>query len=521
MKNDPQRTDLRPSDQGDTAYHQMLCKVPEVTVYFWIIKVLCTTVGETASDFMSENLGLGLTGTSIAMGLLLTAVLMFQFRAKRYVPVLYWLTVVLISVFGTLVTDILTDSLGVPLEASTAVFSVALAITFAVWCYQERTLSIHSIFTKRRELFYWLAILFTFALGTASGDLMAESLGLGYFVTGIIVCAVIAVTAIAWCLTLDAVLAFWLIYILTRPLGASLGDYLSQTQAHGGLGLGATATTAGFLIAILAVVIFLTVTRRDFIARPSTQVASPGKNPAVLWQVVAVVVVLVLMSGAGYFWRRTELRNEAAASVSPTAPLGDLSPFQRIAADTLGLVGAGDLAAAKARIGDLEFAWDNATARLRAMNEQKWSMVDDAIDEALKKLRSGTPDPTACTAALQTLISTCAVSATAQAASTAPATKPQAAHSGALGDLAPFRSIAEDTLSLVDRHDLAAAKTRIKDLERAWDAAEERLQPMNPDDWTIVDEAIDHALAELRTAQPDAATCAAALKRVIAQCKAL
>ena len=194
-------------------------KVPEVTIFFWIIKVLCTTVGETASDFLNVNLGFGLTGTAIAAGILLAITLVFQFRAKKYIPAVYWLTVVLISIFGTLVTDIMTDGIGVPLEISTIGFSIALLITFVIWYANEKTLSMHSINTTKREAFYWLAILFTFALGTASGDLMAESLGLGYLVTGLIVLAIVAVTAVAWRLGLDSVLGFWIVYIMTRPLG--------------------------------------------------------------------------------------------------------------------------------------------------------------------------------------------------------------------------------------------------------------------------------------------------------------
>ena len=154
----------------------LLNKVPQVTVFFWVIKILATTVGETAADFLS-GLGLGLSGTTILMSLVFVVVLVAQFRARRYVPALYWLTVVLISVVGTLVTDNLTDALGVPLEVSTAVFAVALGITFAVWYRVEGTLSIHSIVTFRREAFYWLAILFTFALGTAVGDLVDERFG--------------------------------------------------------------------------------------------------------------------------------------------------------------------------------------------------------------------------------------------------------------------------------------------------------------------------------------------------------
>lgn len=167
------------------------------------------------------------------MGIVLLVVLFFQFRSKRYIPVIYWLTVVLVSVFGTLVTDIMTDSLKIPLETSTIVFSVLLALTFFVWYMKEKTLSIHSIFTRQRELFYWFAILFTFALGTATGDLMAESLGLGYFTTGMIVITVVAIFSVAWKIGLNSILSFWIIYIMTRPLGASLGDYLSQPMKYG------------------------------------------------------------------------------------------------------------------------------------------------------------------------------------------------------------------------------------------------------------------------------------------------
>lgn len=197
-------------------------KVPEITIFFWIIKVLCTTVGETASDFLNVNMNFGLRGTSIVMGIVLLVVLTFQLKSKKYIPVLYWLTVVLVSVFGTLVTDIMTDSFKIPLEISTIGFSVLLALTFLFWYMKEKTLSIHSIFTKQREIFYWLAILFTFALGTATGDLMAESLGLGYATTGMIVVGVVTLFSLAWRLGLNSILSFWIIYIMTRPLGASL-----------------------------------------------------------------------------------------------------------------------------------------------------------------------------------------------------------------------------------------------------------------------------------------------------------
>ncbi|MEO8391373.1 MAG: hypothetical protein ABI700_00135 [Chloroflexota bacterium] len=242
-------------------------KVPEVTIFFWIIKVLCTTVGETAADFLNTNLNLGLNGTTVIVGILLVVMLFFQFRARKYVPGIYWLVVVLLSVFGTLITDNLTDNLGVSLLTTTIVFSIALAIVFAVWYMSEKTLSIHSIYTTKREAFYWLAILFTFALGTAAGDLLAERLALGYLLSAVLFAGVIALVTVAHLrFKLNAVLAFWVAYILTRPLGASLGDYFSQLPDDGGLGLGTIGTSAIFLIAIFITVAYLTLTKKDAVA---------------------------------------------------------------------------------------------------------------------------------------------------------------------------------------------------------------------------------------------------------------
>ena len=250
-----------------TADRQMLNKVPEVTIYFWIIKILCTTVGETAADFLNMHLNLGLTNTSYIMTGLLIIALVWQFRSNRYIPGIYWLSVVLISVVGTLITDNLTDNLGVPLETTTIAFGIALIATFIVWYAIEKTLSIHTIYTTRREAFYWLAILFTFALGTAAGDLAAESLKLGYLVSGIIFASMIAIVTVAHLrFKLNAVLAFWIAYVLTRPLGASIGDYLSQPLGDGGLALGATATSMLFLASILGTVVYLTVTKKDVIS---------------------------------------------------------------------------------------------------------------------------------------------------------------------------------------------------------------------------------------------------------------
>ena len=241
----------------------MLNKVPEVTIFFWIIKVACTTVGETAADFLNMRLRFGLSNTTYLMGLLLIVSLLLQFKSRKYVPSIYWMAVVWISIVGTLLTDNLTDHYHVALESSTSGFGIALAATFVVWYAVEKTVSVHTIFTPRREAFYWLAILFTFALGTAAGDLVSERLRLGYLLSAIVFGAVIAAIAGAyWRFKLNATLAFWMAYVLTRPLGASLGDFLAQAQRRGGLGLGTTITSALCLAAILLIVIYFTYATR-------------------------------------------------------------------------------------------------------------------------------------------------------------------------------------------------------------------------------------------------------------------
>ncbi|OCT12255.1 hypothetical protein A8709_30945 [Paenibacillus pectinilyticus] len=391
------------------AMKRMLSKVPEVTIYFWIIKILCTTVGETAADFLNVNLNFGLTGTSIVTGVLLLIAIYFQFTAKKYIPSLYWLTVFLISIFGTLVTDNMTDNLGIPLELSTIVFSVLLVLTLILWYASEKTLSIHSIFTRRREAFYWLTILFTFALGTAAGDLMAESLGLGYVVTGTIVGAIIAIMTVSWRLGLDAVLAFWIAYIMTRPLGASIGDFLSQTQDNGGLGLGTTMTSVIFIAAILLLVIFLTVTKRDLIPTSAKNVKA-SKRRSVIWQVAVVVAVLVIAAGTGYYTRHQSLQDalpqgSASSTAAQSFPQEDLANFKKISEDTLAFVQAGNASAAKTRVSDLETGWDKAEARLKPMNKTKWNSVDSAIDKVLRQVRAVHQDANACKEALDALIS--------------------------------------------------------------------------------------------------------------------
>ena len=250
----------------------MLNKVPALTIFFWLIKVMGTTVGETAADYLNENLGFGLNKTSLVVGAALAVALAVQFKVRRYIPGVYWTVVVLISIAGTLLTDNLVDGHGVSLNITTIGFSICLALTFIGWYLSERSLSIHTIVTTRREAWYWLTVLFTFALGTSAGDLVSEKLDIGYWKTGLIFVGLIGLVALAhFVFGLGEIISFWMAYILTRPLGASLGDYLLQPHSAGGLGLGTGVTTFAFLAVIIGAVIYLTISRADLqVAEEST-----------------------------------------------------------------------------------------------------------------------------------------------------------------------------------------------------------------------------------------------------------
>lgn len=254
-------------DHLHKAFHdnRLLVKVPQVTIFFWVIKILCTTVGETFADFLNTTLGFGLNGTTIVTVVALVIALFFQFRAKRYNPALYWIVVVLISIAGTLFTDNLTDNLNISLLTSSIVWAILLAATFGAWYKSEKTLSIHSIYTNRREAFYWLTILFTFALGTGVGDLIAERFNLGYAISFFIFAGTIAAVSLLWKFNaINHVFAFWAVYVVTRPLGASIGDQMAQSDPKfGGWGLGTTKTSLIFLSAILVLVIYLVVSKKD------------------------------------------------------------------------------------------------------------------------------------------------------------------------------------------------------------------------------------------------------------------
>lgn len=230
-------------------------KVPAIAIGFWVVKILSTTVGETGADFLAIQVGWGQGITSALMATLLVTILMLQLRERRYVPWMYWLCVVLVSVVGTQITDLLTDGLGVSLYASSAAFGLGIGAIFACWYVVEKTLSIHRIVTRRRELFYWAAILCTFVLGTAVGDLATEALGLGFDRGSLVFGLLLVATYATWRAGGNAVLMFWVAYILTRPFGAAIGDLLTQDPTYGGFGIGALWTSAVFLFFIVSLVV--------------------------------------------------------------------------------------------------------------------------------------------------------------------------------------------------------------------------------------------------------------------------
>lgn len=398
-----------------TAHRQKLSKVPEITVWFWVIKILCTTVGESFADWINMTLGVGLHLTAVIFTVVLVVVLGWQLALDRYTPFVYWLTVVVVSVTGTLYTDILTDDLGVPLALSTSLFAALLAVVFGVWWAKERTLSIHSITTLPRELFYWLAILVTFALGTAAGDWTLELTGWSPGVAVLLPAGLIAAVFVGWKLGANSVLSFWLAYILTRPLGANLGDWLGFSKDQQGLGLGVAVTSVIFLAAILATVVYLTVTRADVIERtdpPRTE--NLRREKIMLGYFVAVAVA----AGALLGWANSQPHGapagaeEGPATITAIAPgqaaakfpAADVATFRTIAENTLTKVKSGDQAGASAGAKDLETAWDDAQPKLEAIDSATWTAIDGRMDAVLSAIRDAHPDSAAETQALNDLL---------------------------------------------------------------------------------------------------------------------
>ncbi|QYF75322.1 hypothetical protein KY500_03965 [Cryobacterium sp. PAMC25264] len=398
----------------------MLSKVPEITLWFWVIKILCTTVGESFADWINMTLGVGLELTSIIFTAVLAVTLAWQLLLRRYVPFVYWLTVVVVSVAGTLYTDILTDDLGVPLALSTTVFAAVLAIVFAVWWRSQRTLSIHSITTTRRELFYWLAILVTFALGTASGDWILEITGWSPGVSVLLPAGLIIAVVVGWRLGANPVLSFWLAYILTRPLGANLGDWMGFPVTDGGLGLGVGLTSIIFLTAILATVIYLSVTRVDAAENQRSRgpITTTRNRERVM---IGYFAVVAAVAGGLLVWAGVQPHSTAAASEEGTSvsavlapgqsatahfPSGNVDNYRVVLQDTLDLVKAGDHAGAVIRIADLETAWDKDQSTLKPLDGSGWSVIDGQIDRVLTAIRSSSPDRATESDAVTTLLAT-------------------------------------------------------------------------------------------------------------------
>jgi uncharacterized membrane-anchored protein len=387
-----------------------LTKVPAITATFWVIKVLSTTIGETFADYLSVDVGLGPAITDAAMLAVLATALTIQLRKRQYTPWIYWLCVVLVSIVGTQITDFFTDTLGVSLYLSTGVFAIILAVVFTVWRRHEGTLAIASVDTRRREIYYWAAILVTFALGTAAGDLATEALSLGFGNGVLIFGGLILATFAARRVGANAVLTFWIAYVLTRPLGASLGDLLTQSKDFGGLGLGASLTSVLFFTVIIAL-----VTREQLLANRHG-IATKGHGPlggrrhdyAWAGAGAAAVTILGLTLGGLHLSPanadNTSTTGTASSTpVHPTTPLGDLHSFSTIANDVQAKVAAHDLTGATTRVKDLEVAWDNAEAGLKPRDPTHWKQLDGDIDGVLTSLRASHPTQADCTANLTTL----------------------------------------------------------------------------------------------------------------------
>ncbi len=404
---------------GRSDARQMLNKVPEITIWFWIIKILCTTVGESFADWINMTLGVGLTNTALIFTVVLAAVLFLQMRLSRYVPAVYWLTVVVVSITGTLYTDILTDSRGVPLKVSTAIFTVILVVVFGIWYARERTLSIHSIVTVPREAFYWLAVLVTFALGTATGDWTLDLTGWAPGKAVLLPVALIAIVAVCWRLGGQPVLAFWLAYILTRPLGANIGDWFGTPRSEQGLGLGTAGTSVLFLAAIGATVLYLTRTRADVISADkaeeaqTTRTADPVRERVVLgvYGVAAIATALLLhhTSGLPHAGLAAEGPAVSTAHLTPAQaqakfPAATIFTLRSISTQLQSRTTAGDQAGALTQAKKLETIWDEDQPQLEPLDGTAWTFYDAEIDQVLTSVRAPSPDPAAEKKALDALV---------------------------------------------------------------------------------------------------------------------
>ncbi len=383
----------------------MLNKVPEVTIWFWVIKILCTTVGESFADYINVTLGFGLTNTMLLFTAIFVAVITWQFRTNRYTPFPYWLTVVVVSVAGTLYTDMLTDQLSVPLWISSTVFAALLAVAFGVWWLRERTLSIHSITTFPREGFYWLTVLVTFALGTATGDWTLELTNWApaqsvFLPLGLI----LSITAL-WKFGANPVLTFWLAYILTRPLGANIGDWLASPKVAQnptdpvGLGLGTLVTSLIFLGAILATVIYLTVSRSD--VTETYEATHDAVRPLDLRRErigLAGLAIVGAVAASVMVWAHNQPHitcdPTGASETLPACPKAALTAgqataaqakYEALAKQAIAQDKAGDTAGSHATVQKMRDQWDaDSTALDTPARDKAWHAIDTQMDKVLE-----------------------------------------------------------------------------------------------------------------------------------------
>ncbi|MFF2502988.1 hypothetical protein ACFVTY_06365 [Streptomyces sp. NPDC058067] len=390
----------------------MLNKVPEVTIWFWVIKILCTTVGESFADWINMKLGVGLVNTAWIFTAVFVVALAVQLRLKRYVPFPYWLTVVVVSVTGTLYTDILTDQLNVPLWISSAVFSVLLAVVFGVWWLRERTLSIHSVTTLPRESFYWLTVLVTFALGTATGDWTLELTGWSPGVSVLLPLGLIAAITVLRKYGANPVLSFWLAYILTRPLGANIGDWLAapkvaQPGEPTGLALGTFTTSLIFLGLILATVVYLTVTRSDVTETYEAAHAEPGTGDLRKERVAlagfgvlaaATAALLIWAHGQPHVGPAPETDATSTVQLAPGQAVKKFPPkkvdaLKALASTALKDAQSGNAKGAHAATQSLRDLWDADQASLQPLDNTGWTFLDAQMDHVLKTFGIDHPNP--------------------------------------------------------------------------------------------------------------------------------
>jgi len=416
-------TTALPHTRTQGSSRPLLNKVPEVTVWFWVIKILCTTVGESFADWINMTLGVGLDNTAWIFTGVLVVALAIQLSRKRYSPFPYWFTVVVVSITGTLYTDILTDEKNVPLGVSTAIFSALLVLVFGIWWARERTLSIHSITSRPREAFYWLTVLVTFALGTATGDWTLELTGWSPGVAVLLPLGLIASITALWRFGANPVLSFWLAYILTRPLGANIGDFLASPRhatAPGepvGLGLGTLWTSVVFLGLILATVIYLALSRADVsetydVMHAPKAVDRRRERLGLAGFVALGVIAAGILSWATLTPHQGPAAQDDGAATAPVAPMTPaqvtaklpqdaVTKYADLATTAVSQDKAGDAGGSHGTVQKMRDSWDADQAALQSADSTAWTFLDQQMDLVLKSYAIDHPGVSAAPAAEQ------------------------------------------------------------------------------------------------------------------------